>query len=62
MSHASPVQRRERPERDEPVLTPDAQAKIDVEHAATGWNAYEVWRSRVFVPPEPGYNKPRGNR
>jgi hypothetical protein len=62
MSEASPVEGRERPLGDEPSATPQAQAKPGAKHAPAGWNAYEVWRSRVFVPPEPGYNKPRGNR
>jgi hypothetical protein len=25
-------------------------AQTDLEHGSTGWNAYEVWRKRVFVP------------
>jgi hypothetical protein len=24
------------------------QARIDVEHGSTGWNAYEVWRTRIL--------------
>jgi hypothetical protein len=43
------------------LLTPEAQAAADAEHGTTGWSAYDVWRSRVFVPLKNGYNKPRGN-
>ena len=31
------------------------QAEIDAAHGSTGWNAYEVWRKRVFgVLPDTG--------
>jgi hypothetical protein len=29
--------------------------------AASGWNPYEVWRTRVFLPLTSGYNSRRGN-
>ncbi len=29
---------------------PQDQAAIDAAHGSTGWNAYEVWRNRVFTP------------
>ena len=32
------------------VLTPEEQARVDAEHGSTGWSAYDVWRTRVFVP------------
>jgi hypothetical protein len=37
------------------------QAAIDAAHGSTGWNAYEVWRSRVHGPLARGYDKPDGN-
>jgi hypothetical protein len=37
------------------------QAEIDAAHGTTGWSAYDVWRSRIFVPQSKGYNKPHGN-
>jgi len=46
---------------EEIALSAEAQAAVDAEHATTGWSAYDVWRTRVFVPSGTGYNKPRGN-
>lgn len=44
-------------------LTPQEQAAIDTAHGSTGWSAYDVWRTRVFVPPqEPSDKAPRVNR
>jgi hypothetical protein len=35
------------------------QAEIDAAHATTGWSAYDVWRSRVFVSkPRPEVKEP----
>jgi hypothetical protein len=42
------------------ALTPEQQAAVDAEHASTGWNPYDVWRTRVFVRQKSGYNGPRG--
>jgi hypothetical protein len=43
------------------LLRPADQAAVDVAHASTGWNAHEVWKTRVFRPAASGYNKPDGN-
>jgi len=43
------------------VLTPADQAAVDAAHGSTGWNAHEVWKTRVFRPGTSGYNKPDGN-
>ncbi len=40
---------------------PKSQTEIDASHGTTGWSAYDVWRSRVFVPQLKGYKKPNGN-
>jgi hypothetical protein len=29
---------------------PQNPAAVDAAHGSTGWNAYEVWRNRVFTP------------
>jgi len=38
-----------------------ARAATDAAHATTGWDPYEVWRTRVFLPQPKSYNKGRGN-
>ncbi len=43
------------------LLSPADQAAVDAAHASTGWNAHEVWKTRVFRPTTSGYNKPDGN-
>jgi hypothetical protein len=37
------------------------QAAADAAHATTGWDPYEVWRTRVFLPHPASYKKGRGN-
>lgn len=46
--------------RQEPAAKPaPTQAEIDAAHATTGWSAYDVWRSRVFVSkPRPDVKEP----
>ncbi len=65
MSEASPRKGRDGPgpASHESALAEDprAQSAADAAHGSTGWNAYEVWRERVFVPQGTGYKKPRGN-
>jgi hypothetical protein len=62
MSQPSPIQRPDVLEAaNSDLLPPEKQAAADAEHASTGWSAYDVWHERVFVPQQPGYNKPRGN-
>jgi hypothetical protein len=44
-------------------LASQEQAAIDAAHGSTGWNAYDVWRTRVFVPRDEAADKaPRANR
>ena len=44
---------------------PDSRAQAEpippVSPAPKGWNAYEVWRERVFAPQRTGYKPGRGN-
>ncbi len=56
MADPAPLRRMQDPATD---LVPDghlpqAQAAIDAAHGSTGWNAYEVWRNRVFTPKADG--------
>lgn len=43
---------------EKPDLSAANQARIDAEHGSTGWNAYEVWRTRIRAA-EPGSKKDR---
>jgi hypothetical protein len=38
------------PDLAEDTRQPQNQAAIDAAHGSTGWNAYQVWRNRVFTP------------
>ena len=62
MSHPNPAPQPDAVEAANTELLPaEQQAVVDAAHATTGWNAYDVWQKRVFVPQQTGYNKKRGN-
>jgi hypothetical protein len=48
MSAIKPSPRPQAPEAAAAPLTSKEQTKAGAAAAATGWNAYEVWRTRIF--------------